>query len=406
MTPAARLQAAVDILTALESTAEPADKVVRDYFRARRYAGSKDRAAVAARVFDCLRHYYSYAWRMQNAWPRRLVIASVLAEGADPAAFFTGGAYAPDALDAGEVAAIAAPEQPMPLHVQGEFPAWLEADFTAAFGENLSAELAAMQTRASVDIRVNTLKTDRDALAAALAEESFEAEFGEHAETALRLAGSTTAKLSASALFTGGHFEFQDEASQVAAALCGAKPGMKVLDYAAGGGGKTLALAAYMENTGEIVAHDIAAQRLAMIGPRAERAGVTIVKTTTELSSPVDGGGAPQGQRGDFDLVLLDAPCSGTGTWRRQPGLRARFTEERLGQLLALQSELLEKAAAFVKPGGTLVYTTCSVLPRENQDQIARFCAAHPDFSAEPAFVASPYKTNTDGFFTVVMHRS
>lgn len=401
MTPAARLQAAIEVLTALEQTAEPADKLLRDFFRARRYAGSKDRAAVAERVYDCLRHYYSYSFRMQSAWPRRLVIASVLAEGADPALYFTGSQYAPEALDAGEVSAIAAEPGAAPLHVQGEFPQWLEGELSKAFGADLLSEMQAMQERASVDIRVNTLKTSRDALIAALEEAGFQATPTSGSATGLRLSGATTAKLSATKLFEEGAFEFQDEAAQICSELCGVQPGMRVLDYAAGGGGKSLALAALMRNKGEIIAHDISAARLAMLPPRAERAGVKNIKTTTVLSTP-----ASAGEAGLFDLVLLDAPCSGTGTWRRQPELRVRFTESRLNELLALQADLLAKAAAQVKPGGKLVYATCSLLPVENDAQIAAFLAAHPAFKpAGDYFHASPYRDHTDGFFTAILQK-
>jgi 16S rRNA (cytosine967-C5)-methyltransferase len=398
MTPAARLQAAIDVLTALETTAAPADRVLRDYFRARRYAGSKDRAAVAERVFDCFRHAYSYAWRMNSASPRARVIASVAAEGANPAAFFTGASYAPAILTEEESAALAAPLREPALNVQGEFPEWLQPDLDKAFGEDLPAEMAAMQTRAPVDIRVNTLKTTRQALISALASDGFEAVIASHAATGLRLDGAKTSKLSASPLFAAGYFEFQDEAAQICAALCDAKPGMRVLDYAAGAGGKALALAATMNNTGEIIAHDIDAGRLAMVGPRAERAGVTIISTTTSV---------PTSQ---YDLVLLDAPCSGTGTWRRQPELRVRFTPERLGELVALQAKLIEEASRFVAPGGRFVYATCSILPRENDEQIAAFLGSRPDFmplsAADPYFHATPRRTQTDGFFTAVLRRT
>lgn len=393
MTPAARLQAAIEILSALDQTAEPADKVIREFFRARRYAGSKDRAAVAERVYDCLRHFYSYSWRMNGSDPRRLVIASVQAEGADPAELFTGTAYSPSALSSEEAAAPA--REPAPRNVQGEFPQWLEPELSKAFGDDLLSEMQAMLGRAAIDIRVNTLKTSREKLIAALAEEGFEAEPTPRATTGLRLSGATTAKLSASKLFLEGHFEFQDEAAQICAELCGAAPGARVLDYAAGAGGKSLALAALMQNRGEIHAHDISSGRLAMLTPRAERAGVKIITTFTAL---------PLGR---YHVALLDAPCSGTGTWRRQPELRVRFSDARLKELIALQAELLEKTASLVKPGGKLVYATCSVLPCENDDQIAAFLAKHADFAPAGAFFrASPHRDHSDGFFTAVLERA
>jgi 16S rRNA (cytosine967-C5)-methyltransferase len=399
MTPAARVQAAIEVLSALEQTPAPADRVLRDFFRARRYAGSKDRAAVADRVFDCYRHYYSYGWRMGGHDPRRLAIASVLAEGRDPAEIFSGVNYAPAALGDDERGVIGAPLREAPLHVLGEFPDWLKSEFVAAFGDDLLPEMTAMQTRAPVDLRVNTLKTSREKLTAALAAEGFEAAPTPYAANGLRLDGTATAKLSASPLFAAGHFEFQDEAAQIASALCEAEPGMRVLDYAAGAGGKSLALAAAMRNNGIIVAHDIDPGRLAMIGPRAERAGISIIHTGTDLPPAA------------FNLVLLDAPCSGTGTWRRQPELRARLSAERLTERVKLQAKLLAKASSFVAVGGKLVYATCSVLPCENDGQIIAFLANHPNFSAvavsdaHPFFHASPYRTQTDGFFTAVLQR-
>lgn len=412
MTPSARLAAAIEILASLQQTAEPADKVVREFFRARRYAGSKDRAAVAERVFTVLRHRFSNAWRMKSDEPRALVIASLLSENLDPADFFTGQAYAPASLTPEEASAISAPPRDPPLYVQGEFPEWLAPELTKAFGDDLIPETQAMLARASIDVRTNTLKTTRDKLRTALDAEGFEAEPTPWSPWGLRLSGATTAKLSASNLFTSGHFEFQDEAAQLAALLCAARPGQRVLDYAAGAGGKSLALAAAMQNKGELVAHDIDSGRLSMLGPRAMRAGATIIRTTS--ASP----------EGAFDLVLLDAPCSGTGTWRRQPELRSRFTQQRLQHLVALQAELLDKAAAFVRPGGRLIYATCSVLPSENQDQIAAFVDRAPQFATVPAaqvfaettgtvppgtdtfFSASPRRTGTDGFFTAVLQRS
>lgn len=414
MTPAARLQASIEILSALEKTAEPADKVVREYFRARRYAGSKDRASVAERVFTVLRHRYSYGWRLESDDPRRLVIASVLAEAAAEtvAGLFSGAPYAPAALTDDERAAIAAPPREAPLNVVGEFPAWLAPELIKAFGPAVLPEMQAMLPRAPIDLRANTLKTSREILAAALDREGFAGTPTPWSPWGLRLSGATTAKLSASPLFATGQFEFQDEAAQLAALFCAAKPGSRVLDFAAGGGGKSLALAAAMRNQGELVAADIDPGRLAMLPPRATRAGASNITTTAVPS-------------GAFDIVLLDSPCSGTGTWRRQPELRWRTTPERLATFTVLQSQLLDQASALVAPGGRLVYATCSILPCEDEDQITAFLARHPDFAPVPAadiwraettatpppgadifFRASPHTTGTDGFFTAILQRS
>ena len=415
MRAGARLQAVVEILDGLGDTAMPADRFIREFFRARRYAGSGDRAAIAELVFAIQRRRALLAWRMHGDDPRRLVIGMLVMEGlmADEiAALFDGSQYAPPPLSEDERAAIAAsPSGEPPQHVHGEYPEWLERELHRAFGDDVLSEMQAMQSRASIDLRANTLATTRDALAAALRDEGFAVAPVSYSPWGLRLPpGEGSAKLSASPQFASGAFEFQDEAAQIAALLCAAKPGQRVLDYAAGAGGKTLALAAAMQNQGEITVLDSDPARLAMFFPRARRAGVTIADANLLHSK--------------FDIVLLDSPCSGTGTWRRQPEQRWRLTPERLAELIALQDRLLAEASPFVSPGGRLVYATCSLLPSENDDRIAAFLAAHSDFSSVSAtdiwrsetaaapppgmdqvFRASPRQTGTDGFFTAILQR-
>lgn len=291
MTPSARLQAVIDILQGLDATAQPADRFLRDWFRARRYAGSKDRAAVSERTYAILRHRSSFAWQMDSKDARALVIASLLADGlpADAIAeLFDGKGYGPPALtDAERIAIPSPPREEAPLHVRGEFPPFLEAELARAFGPALLDEMLALQSRAPVDLRVNTLKSSRATVLEALHAEGFDAAPIRYSPFAIRLAsGEGAGKLSASSLFLDGAFEFQDEAAQIASLLCGAAPGMRVLDFAAGAGGKSLALAAQMKNTGEIVAHDITAARLKALAPRAARAGATIIQTCTDLSAP------------------------------------------------------------------------------------------------------------------------
>jgi 16S rRNA (cytosine967-C5)-methyltransferase len=390
MTPAARIQAAIEILDALSHTDQPADRLLRDWFRTRRYAGSKDRAAVGERVFTIERHRSALAWRMQDDSPRALAIASVLNDVGDPAELFTGAGYAPAALTRAEQDAIAATPPEAPVHVQGEYPPFLEPELRRAFGDRMLEEMIALQDRAPVDLRVNTLKTTREDVIAALREEAREPQPTNRSPVGVRLSEGSAA-LGRSALFESGAFEFQDEAAQIASQLCGATPGDRVLDLAAGAGGKSLALAALMENEGEIVATDIRAAALEELAKRALRAGASIIQPTRDAE-------------GEFDIVLLDSPCSGSGTWRRQPELRWRLTPELLSTRMKLQDELLDRAARHVRPGGRLVYATCSILPCENQDRIAAFRARHPAF--EPAgedFLASPHSTNTDGFFTAVL---
>lgn len=418
MTPSARLQAAIAIAAQLQSTQQPADRLLKDWARANRFAGSKDRAAIAERVFTLLRHPQSFAWRLGGNDSRDLVIASLLAEGLDQSAIealFDGSRYGPDPLSDSERQRIASPPQaPAPLSVQGEYPAFLEADLTRAFGENLLAEMQAFTARAPVDLRVNTLKATRDEVLTQLLADGFEAAPTPFSPLGIRIPpGLGLSALSRHPLFEDGAFEFQDEAAQIAALLAGARPGMRVLDLAAGAGGKSLAFAAEMENQGDILACDIDGKRLFALEPRAKRAGASIIR------SHVLRGASPEG---GFDLVFVDAPCSGTGVWRRQPELRSRLSESRLAELVSLQDKLLDQGAACVAPGGRLVYATCSILPRENEARVAAFLARHPRFVLRQAagawraispqtalpgpddfFRASPYVTGTDGFFAAIL---
>jgi 16S rRNA (cytosine967-C5)-methyltransferase len=415
MTPGARLQAVIDILGEIARTVKPVDRHLRDWGRAHRFAGSKDRAAIAERIYDIQRHRSVLAWRMGDDAPRALVIAALLREGADVSSLFTGG-YAPAPLSDTELAAIAAPPSgEPPVHVRGEYPAFLEPELERAFGTMLAEEMIALQPRAPADLRVNTLKAEHDVVLMALGTEGYDANETPFSPLGIRI-DSGDAKLGRGALYESGAFEFQDEAAQIAALLCGAKPGMRVLDIAAGAGGKSLALAAIMRNEGEVVAHDIRAEALAELERRAARAGAKNIRT---LPLPLKGG-----EGSHFHVVLLDSPCSGTGTWRRQPELRWRLTPERLAELHATQDALLAEAASYVRPGGRLVYATCSILPSENEDRIEAFRESHRDFTIVPAadvwresvgtnpppslgqfFKASPYSTGTDGFFAAILIR-
>jgi len=405
MTPAARVQAVIDILEGLNASALPADRFIREWFRARRYAGSKDRASVTDRVFAIERRHASLAWRMQDESPRALTIASLMADGVDAEgieAMFGGGSYGPPPLTPQEREAIATPVRTdPPLHVQGEFPAFLEAELTRALGDHLLDEMRAAQSRAPVDLRVNTLKAARDEVLAALRAEGYAAEPTRYSPSAIRIpSGERLAALRRNRMFELGLFEFQDEAAQIAALLARARPGERILDLAAGAGGKVLALAADMKNRGLLIACDIDAGAVIKVHP----------------------GEAPPGP---FDAVFVDAPCSGTGTWRRQPELRWRITQARLDSLIAIQDTLLDQAAQRVAPSRRIVYATCSLLPSENEDRIAQFLARHPDFAVRPAakiwreiaagapppgmdefFRATSHATGTDGFFAAILMRS
>lgn len=384
----------------MERTAKPVERHLREWGRAHRFAGSKDRAAIAARLYAIERRRAFLAWRMQSASPRALAIAAVLDEG-EVETLFSGTGYGPAALSDAERAAITSPPLGVPpAHVKGEYPKFLEDELKRAFGERLPDEMLALQQRAPVDLRVNTLKARRDAVLEALTAQGYDAQPTPRSPLGIRLPAGVTG-LERTALFAAGAFEFQDEAAQLASLMCGAAPGMRVLDLAAGAGGKSLALAAAMNNEGEIVACDIRADALAELERRAVRAGVAIIRTLQTPPLPHECGGEGESS---FDIVLVDAPCSGTGTWRRQPELRWRLTPERLVELQAIQDELLACAAAYVKPGGRLVYATCSILPCENEDRIAAFRESHRGFAPEDeVFRASPHSTGTDGFFAAVL---
>ncbi|HVT28044.1 MAG TPA: RsmB/NOP family class I SAM-dependent RNA methyltransferase [Lacipirellulaceae bacterium] len=418
MTPSARLQAAIEILEHLQKSAQPADGLLRDWARRHRFAGSKDRAAIAERVYAVLRHSFSFAWRMQSDDPRSAVIASLLMENASAEqieSLFDGSRFGPSALNDRErnQIAVALPAG-MPRSSEGEFPEFLDAELERAFGLNLLTEMKALTGRAPVDLRVNTLTAQRDEVLSALLAEGYTAERTSFSPYGIRIPSSMgLSSLGRHPLFESGAFEFQDEASQIAALLACARPGEQLLDLAAGAGGKSLALASEMNNLGKIVACDIDGRRLAALQPRAHRAGVSIVDTCLLKGEPPDG---------PFDLVFVDAPCSGTGIWRRQPELRSRLTASRLADLMSIQDRLLDQASTRVAIGGRLLYATCSVLPCENEDRLSAFLMRHPGFRTSNAgaiwrertpevdlplpddfFRASPYVTGTDGFFAAVL---
>lgn len=419
MTPSARLQAAIEILGALEDTRQPADRFLRDWFRARRYAGAKDRAAVGERVFAVLRQRASLAWRMGSEDARSLMIASIAAEGGDLGTLFDGSTYGPAPLSNSERERLTLPPvDTPPLGVQGEFPAFLESELTRSLGPHLLDEMRALGVRAPIDLRANTLKASRDEVLRELRDEGFAAEPTPHAPHGIRISEHAGASaLSRTRAFEEGRFEFQDEAAQIASLLCAVRPGERILDLAAGAGGKALALAAEMNNEGEILAFDDLAERLKPLPERAARALASCIRIARKRGGPLWG-------NGKFDAVLVDAPCSGTGTWRRQPELRWRVTAELLSAVGKTQAWLLDDAARHAKEGGRIIYATCSLLACENEDRVDDFLTRHPEFQIAPAaaiwrdvtgappppgmnqfFKASPRSTGTDGFFAAVLIR-
>ena len=433
MTPAARLAAAIELLSAIGAAPrKPADAVANDFFRVRRYIGSGDRRAVSERVWHIMRTRRRLDWWLARAGlppgPRTLLAASLLTEGWTLEGLdqsFSGGQYAPSSLIAAERHALAAVaghtlDHPhMPEAVRLEVPDWLLPHLQARFGDAIGPELAALAEQAPLDLRVNLLKSDREAARAALTVEGIEAAPTRLSPWGLRVEGRRP--VTTGAAFQSGLVEIQDEGSQLIAALVGAAPGMRVADWCAGAGGKTLALAMVMQNQGHVAACDVNEHRLDGAVRRLRRAGVHNVER--HLVAPGDKWA--KRRAGTFDRVLVDAPCTGTGTWRRNPDGRLRLAENDLAELLPKQAGILADAARLVRAGGRLIYATCSVLPAENEAQVAPFLAAHPDFSVLPAARAwtltdappdgdveggtlalTPRRHGTDGFFVAVMERA
>ena len=433
MTPAARIEAAIDLLARIDALDQPAERQARAYFRERRYIGSKDRRAVSDLLYGVLRHRARLDWWVARAAPgaagvRGRVIAYHVLSGTQDAnglvALFDGEGYHPAPLgeaerQLAEALAGQGPDHPeQPDWVRYELPEWLLPRLQETFGGNLESELAALNREAPLDLRVNSLKSDRPGALAALAAEGLEAAPTPLSPLGLRVAGRKV--LPNLAAFRDGLVEVQDEGAQLVALLTDARPGMAVADLCAGAGGKTLALAAAMAGEGRLAALDRDTRRLDRARPRLARAGVF----TVELRG-LAGHDEPWWDENEaaFERVLVDAPCSGSGAWRRHPDARWQLTEARLARDLRTQAGLLDQAAALVAPGGRLVYATCSLLPEENQHQIAGFLERHPDFAQMPvpqvwsealgtdcpaeglALLLTPARHGTDGFFLAVLAR-
>jgi 16S rRNA (cytosine967-C5)-methyltransferase len=427
VTPAARLAAAIALLSAIDDAPErPADAVANDYFRARRFIGSSDRRVVAERIWQILRTRRRLEWWLAGTLPtpRLLVAASALLDGgslAQVAASYFGDRFTAAPLSAEEGAALARLEghtlddPAMPQAVRLEVPDWLLPRLAARFGPALEAELSALLEPAPLDLRVNTLKATRDEAQKALAAEGVAARPTAFSPWGLRVDGRRSVVTTRA--FRSGLVEIQDEGSQLIAVLVGAAPGMRVADYCAGAGGKTLAIAMSMQNRGHLVACDTAPVRLAGAVPRLRRAGVHNVEQHLIAS----GDKWAKRRAGSFDRVLVDAPCTGSGTWRRNPAARLRLSPVELARLLSEQAAIIERAAGLVRNGGRLVYATCSLLTEENEAQVSAFLARHPEFAALPTERAwsaptpvpcpgpyldlTPRRHGTDGFFAAVLER-
>ncbi len=422
-----RVQAAIEVLGDMNERKRPVAEALRDWGKSHRFAGSGDRAAIGNIVYDALRNKASTNYLMDSDKPRKLVLGTLLRhweyDAEKLATAFEDDKFAPDLLSEDEQSKFDQRSlDDAPLYIQGDIPEWCAASFEANFDEDWLNEAKAMTTRPPVDIRVNTLKSNREKIARAL--EKVGATPTHLASNGLRIKAGPgfyrQPNVQAEAGFQKGWFEIQDEGSQVVSELVLAKPGEQVLDFCAGAGGKTLALSALMQNKGQLHAYDSDKHRLKPIYERIKRAGTRNV----QVHAPDDDISALVG---NMDKVVIDAPCTGSGTWRRRPDAKWRLSEENMAMRMQQQEEVLSQGSTFVRPGGCMVYITCSVFPEENENQVYAFCEDNPDFEILSAGEAwqeiygfdklqpwssdmkcitlTPASTHTDGFFFAVMGR-
>jgi 16S rRNA (cytosine967-C5)-methyltransferase len=429
MRPGARISAAIEVLTEVLERHRPVSLALADWGKAHRFAGSGDRAAIGNLVYDALRRRASLAHAMGADTPRALALgaapSALSVPASEIAAMCTGEDHAPAPLEPREQEGLVSPPSDGPPPVAADVPDWLWPTFEAQFGARAVAEGRALADRAPADLRVNTLRATREKVQKALA--AFGAEPSPLSPNGLRIAAprgpGRTPNLQAEAAFQAGWMEVQDEGSQIAALMTGAGPRQQILDLCAGAGGKTLAMAAVMQNTGQIYAYDDDRERLKPIFERLKRASVRNVQVLRARDRDALSALGPR-----FDLVLVDAPCTGTGVWRRRPEAKWRLKPANLESRLAEQIAVLDTAAAHVKPGGRLVYVTCSLLPAENIEQVSAFVARHRDFAVRPygevwrealgteppasadartdTLLLTPASHGTDGFFIAVLARA
>ncbi|WDR06129.1 RsmB/NOP family class I SAM-dependent RNA methyltransferase [Devosia rhodophyticola] len=423
-----RLSAAIEVLNDVEARKRPVSEALKAWGLGNRFAGAGDRAAIGNLVYDALRRRASHAFIMGDDSARALVLAVAVLDWHNTPetlnAAFADDAHAPAQLSDAEIARLQTDPTTAPDHIRADMPEWLVPSLQRAFGPNWVAEGQAMAGRPSLDMRVNALKSNRDRVLKNL--KRFDAVQTQFSPNGVTIPpgerDSRTPNVTTDEGYLKGWFEVQDQGSQIVAALAGARPGNQVLDLCAGAGGKTLALAADMTNKGQIFAYDSDRNRLAPIYDRLKRNGARNV----QVRAPLDG--ALDDLVGKMDRVVVDAPCTGTGTWRRRPDTKWKLTPELLATRQAEQSAILDDAARFVKPGGTLIYITCSILPEENDDQTTAFLARQPQFvvadiaplwqsslaapmspelpSVAGGIILTPRRTATDGFYFAALTRA
>jgi len=424
-----RLSAAIEVLSEIELHRRPVQAALKDWGIAHRFAGSKDRAVVGNVVFDALRRKRSLAWRMQSDEPRALALSTYAVtwrQGTDKLiAALADDRHAPSALTSEEVTRLSEADlEGAPDAVLADVPDWLWPEFERSLPGEAITEGKCLSDRAPVDMRVNTLKATREKVLKRLGH--LPVIPTAHSHNGIRIKAEPgigrMPAVQVEEIYRKGWFELQDEASQLAALLSGAEAGNQVLDFCAGGGGKTLALAAQMENRGQIYAFDADRVRLAPIHDRLSRAGARCVQVRDPKTAGLED------LQATMDLVFVDAPCTGTGVWRRRPDSKWRLSERALSERLQEQVSVLDSAANYVRPGGHLTYATCSVLTAENSDQVDAFLARNPQFEIVSAFdrwigklnapanavrtddkgnlTLTPRATGTDGFFVSLLRRA
>lgn len=426
MTPSARIKAVQDLLERIEKASIPMDLTIGDYMRNRRYIGSKDRAYIAETTYAVIRHHARITWALEqiktDATARSRLIAYLVIIGTEKIKdLFDGSKHGAEELSKEELELI----KKMPTEfdkapdtVRAECPPLYEASLKNYFGKDFETELKALISSAYLNLRVNLVMGDREKAKTLLAEDRVKTTENKFSPWGLAVEGKTF--LSMTRAFKKGLIEIQDEGSQLIALACDVKPGQQVLDYCAGAGGKTLALAAAMKVKGRIVAMDLEANRLAKAKDRFRRSKVSDIIELRPLSDEKNRKWLRR-QKGHFDCVLVDVPCSGTGTWRRNPDMRWRTYGPSVEELVVIQRDILERVAGTVKPNGRLVYATCSMLPEENEQQVEHFLSLHPEFElkelkdvwpegctppCDGKFMRlTPHRHGTDGFFAAILIR-
>ncbi|MDE0810616.1 MAG: RsmB/NOP family class I SAM-dependent RNA methyltransferase [Alphaproteobacteria bacterium] len=437
MIPAARIAAVIDVLEAAKREKVASDRILSEFYRRRRYAGAKDRASINARVYGAVRRRIRLDWWLARydteATPRSRVLADLALSDArsieEASALFDGSEHGPAALSEteqklyGQLLGNPLEHPDAPVWVRCECPEWIANKLAPALGDQFESCLEALTCEASFDLRINPIITsDRESVRAALAKGELETEPTAYSPFGLRALARR--RINGMKPFKHGVIEVQDEGAQLASLLVAAKPGMQVADFCAGAGGKTLLVGATMANKGRVLAMDVGADRLERAAPRIARAGLHNVERRV-LKSEDDRFLKRWAKR--FDRVLVDAPCTGVGTWRRTPEARMRYTESDLIDMIGLQDRILSSAARLTKPGGRLIYVTCSLLPEENEDRVNALLTRRGDYRVLPVAEVwletvqalggsecpksgnflrlTPDQHGTDGFFVAILER-